>query len=250
MHKIFGYECRRLLLNKFFFGILLIILFTAGRCCREELFWESPAPRPFPHGASATISAGCFPFMDRCAVFPDFLYILPGAAHSRAHRRRAGSAPAVRADPVRRRLPGSLSPGAGLPGGSRRVLRLLFRMVRLERSGPPRSDHAGSAADLRSGKRLVSRTDRSPSDLCLDACPFLCAVLPLPEATGMLSGSFFTGVSACLGNDRPGIFPSAVRPLLSADSCGCRHRLSAPSGAAVGKKPSLVHIDTIELFIT
>ena len=27
MHKIFGYECRRLLLNKFFFGILLIILF-------------------------------------------------------------------------------------------------------------------------------------------------------------------------------------------------------------------------------
>ena len=79
--------------------------------------------------------------------------------------------------------------------------------------------------------------------------PFLCAVLPLPEAAGMISGSFFTRVSAYSGSDRPGIFPSAVRSRLSADSSGCRHRLSALSGAAGEKKKRLIRYSSFLMLL-
>ena len=58
MAKIFGYECRRLLWNKFFLGLLAVLLFYGWQVLdRVTILGVSHTA----HGALGTTCAGCSP---------------------------------------------------------------------------------------------------------------------------------------------------------------------------------------------
>ena len=240
MHKIFGYECRRLLLNKFFFGHFTDhpVLRLAGAVGKNS-FGNLPHRALFRMELRRLSQPDASPFMDRCAVFPDFLYILPGAAHSRAHR-SAAPAPPLQYALIRCAAAflgvfllvlACLAEAAvfygycfGWYGWSGLLLPALITLA-------PPLIFALEAAGF--------SVARSPSDLCLDARPVSVRRSPAAGSGGNDKRQLFHGVSAYSGSDRPGIFPSAVRSRLSADSSGCRHRLSALSGAAGERKNAL-----------
>lgn len=54
MRKIFLYECKRLLWNKFFAGLVLVLLFYGWQVLRRVTILGCPTPPPFPPGASGT----------------------------------------------------------------------------------------------------------------------------------------------------------------------------------------------------
>ena len=51
MRKIFYYQCRRLLCNKLFWGLLAVILWYSRRCCTAKPSGECAHTGPFPPGA-------------------------------------------------------------------------------------------------------------------------------------------------------------------------------------------------------
>lgn len=193
MHKIFGYECRRLLLNKFFFGILLIILFYG---------WQVLSERTLP-GISRTAPFSAWSFGDYLSRMLPLLWIgalffLTFFTSSRA-RRTAVLTDAAPAPPLQYALIRCAAASLGVfllalaclaeaavfygycfgwYDWSGLVLPALITLA------PPLIFALGSGWFLgRIDPRLI---------YVWMPVPFLCAVLPLPEATGMLSGSFFT----------------------------------------------------------
>ena len=58
MRNIFLYECKRLLWNKFFFGLLLVLLFYGWQVLTGATILGVSHTAPSPPGASGTISAG------------------------------------------------------------------------------------------------------------------------------------------------------------------------------------------------
>ena len=88
MYKIFWYECRRLLGNKFFFGILLILLFYG---------WQI-LDRVTILGVAHTAPFSCWSFGDylsRRSVFSDFFHLRKGAAGKDSDGCCAHAAPAL-----------------------------------------------------------------------------------------------------------------------------------------------------------
>ena len=61
MAKIFGYEGRRLLWNKFFLGLLAVLLFYGWQVLDRVTILGCPTLPPSPHGALGTTCAGCSP---------------------------------------------------------------------------------------------------------------------------------------------------------------------------------------------
>ena len=62
MGKIYRYECRRLLWNQFFVGLIAVLLCYGALVLRDATILGCPTQRRFPPGALGIISAGCCRF--------------------------------------------------------------------------------------------------------------------------------------------------------------------------------------------
>lgn len=104
MRKIFLYECKRLLWNKFFAGLVLVLLFYGWQVLRRVTILGVSHTAPFsPWSFGDFLSRDAPAALDRGAVFPDLLHLGKSPTGSSAHRRGSPSAPPVRPGPVRRR---------------------------------------------------------------------------------------------------------------------------------------------------
>ena len=117
MIKIFRCECRRLLCNKFFIGLLAVLLFYAG-----QVFYAVALPgvahtAPFSPWSFGAYLGRLLPLVWVGALF--FLTFFTSARERRggggAHRRYPRRPPAVRPGPLRCRPGGG---GPALPGGA------------------------------------------------------------------------------------------------------------------------------------
>ena len=193
MHKIFGYECRRLLLNKFFFGILLIILFYGWQVLSGRTLLGISRTAPFSAWSFGDYLSRMLPLLWIGALF--FLTFFT----SFRARRTAVLTDAAPAPPLQYAL---IRCAAAFLGVFLLVLACLAEaavfygycfgwygwsgllLPALITLAPPLIFALGSGWFLgRLGPRLI---------YVWMPVPFLCAVLPLPEAAGMISGSFFT----------------------------------------------------------
>ncbi len=115
MRKIFLYECKRLLWNKFFAGLVLVLLFYGWQVLRRVTILGVSHTAPFSPWSFGDLSEPDAPAaLDRGAVFPDLLHLGKSPTGSSAHRRGSPSAPPVRPGPVRRRSDRHRPAGAGL----------------------------------------------------------------------------------------------------------------------------------------
>ena len=101
MSKIFRYECRRLLWNKFFIGLAVVMLLYGALVLHAVTILGYPTPPPSPPGALGTISPRMLPLLwIGIAVLSDLLYLAQGPAGGSPHGRYADAAQAVRFGPV------------------------------------------------------------------------------------------------------------------------------------------------------
>ena len=213
MHKIFGYECRRLLLNKFFFGILLIILFYGWQVLSGRTLLGISRTAPFSAWSFGDYLSRMLPLLWIGALF------FPTFFTSFRARRTAVLTDAAPAPPLQYAL---IRCAAAFLGIFLLVLACLAEaavfysycfgwygwsgllLPALITLAPPLIFALGSGWFLGGlDPRLI---------YVWMAVPVLCAVLPLPEAAGMLSGSFFTEYPLTLEATDPAFsLPLSVR---------------------------------------
>ena len=115
---------------------------------------------PEPDAASA---------VDWGAVLSYLLYLWQGPAGSGPHRCYAGGPGAICSDPVRCRSGGDRTAGTGLPGGGRRFLWPVFRLVWMGDAPAACPGYTGSVSGVCPGKRLAAGAVTALASLCLDA---------------------------------------------------------------------------------
>lgn len=94
MVKIFRYECKRLLWNKFFFGILAVTLFYGWQVLTGASILGVSHTAPFsPWTFGDYLSRLPPPAVDRCAVLSHLFHFRGGAAGRSPHRRHPCAAP-------------------------------------------------------------------------------------------------------------------------------------------------------------
>ncbi|MFQ9472319.1 MAG: hypothetical protein ACLR0P_03550 [Oscillospiraceae bacterium] len=200
MIKIFRCECRRLLCNKFFIGLLAVLLFYAG-----QVFYAVALPgvahtAPFSPWSFGAYLGRLLPLVWVGALF--FLTFFTSARE----RRAAVLTAATPADPRRYALASlRCRPGGGgsaLPGGAGPGRPALCPPVRLDGlglPGPARPGDPGAPSGVRPGQRLAAGPPAALAALCVDAPPLALAALPLPEALGLWNGGLCTSYPLTLG---------------------------------------------------
>ena len=170
MHKIFGYECRRLLCNKFFLGLLLVLLFYGWLVLNGVTILGVSHTAPFSPWSFGDYLSRMLPLQ-----WIGTLFFLTFFTSSKARRvavlTAATQAPPRRyaLGPMRRRADGDLPAGPLLPGGGRRILWLVLRVVWLGEPSPARSDRAPPSADLCPGQRMAAWGGPGPG-CCMSGC--------------------------------------------------------------------------------
>ena len=127
MRKIFLYECKRLLWNKFFAGLVLVLLFYGWQVLRRVTILGVSHTAPFSPWSFGDFLSRMLPLLWIGALF--FLTFFT-SEKARGHHRPAG---------------------AGLHLRSRLLLWDLFRLVWLERPGISHAGHTGPSAGVRTG---------------------------------------------------------------------------------------------------
>ena len=221
MRKVFYYECKRLLWNKFFFGLLLVLLFFGWQVLDRVTILGVSHTAPFSPWSFGDYLGRLLPLLWIGALF--FLTFFTSAKARRVSvLTDAAPVPAspVRPRPVRRcpgrhvpPLPGCLAEAALFYGwyfhwfdwGSLLPCALTALL-------PPLLFALGSGW-------LLSQIRPRLLYLWM-ALPFLLTPLPLPEALSLLNGSFFTAYPLSLDALGSRLFPAGL----------CSHRSVPPDG--------------------
>ncbi len=204
MCKIFGYECKRLLWNKFFFGLVMILLFYGWQVLSGVTILGVSHTAPFSPWSFGDYLSRMLPLLWIGALFFLTFFISPKA------RRVAVLTHAVKMAPGRYAL---ARYAAALVGT---VILALFCLAEA-------AVFYGTYFDwYRWGELLVPAliTLLPPLAFALGSgwllgrikpwlvygwmfIPFLCRVLPLPEVLGLWDGSFFIQYPLALGELDP-----------------------------------------------
>ena len=217
MGKIYLYECKRLLWNRFFFGILLTLLFYGWQVLNHATILGVSHTAPFSPWSFGDYLSRMLPLM-----WIGVLFFLTFFTSKKARR----SAALTAASPVSPRRYAANRCAAALTGTGFLVLaclaeaaafyvwyfgqqnwgRLLFpALITLV---PPLTFALGSGWFL--------GTYKSGLIYVWMALPLVSAALPLPEALGIWNGSFFTEYPLALGTLDPGF---SVPPSILLTQC-------------------------------
>ena len=169
MAKIFGYECRRLLWNKFFLGLLAVLLFYGWQVLDRVTILGVSHTAPFSPWSFGDYLCRLLPLMWLGALFFLTFFTSGKARRAAVLRCRPGGALSIRPGPVRRRSGGDGAAGLGLPGRSGGVLRSILRLVPLGGAGPPSPGYPGPSFGVCPGKWLAVRESTALADLPVDA---------------------------------------------------------------------------------
>ena len=172
MIKIFRCECRRLLCNKFFIGLLAVLLFYAG-----QVFYAVALPRRGPYGpffrpgASGPTWGGC------CPLWVGALFFLTFFTSAR-ERRAAVLTAATPADPGGTPWPAALPPWWGVALLCLAALALaallyarLFGWTDWGSLALPALVILAPPSGVRPGQRLAAGPPAALAALCVDAPP-------------------------------------------------------------------------------
>ena len=204
MLKIFRYECRRLLWNKFFAGLLLVLLFYGGQVLSRVTILGVSHTAPFSPWSFGDFLSRMVPLLWIGSLF--FLTLFTSGKARRA-------AVLTDATPMEPRRYALARCGAALAGTALLTLAVLAEAAvfygryfgwygwgeliapALVTLVPPPVFALGSGWLLgRLRPRLV---------YVWMLCPFIILALPLPDAFGLWNGSFFTRYPLTLGTLDP-----------------------------------------------
>lgn len=169
MRKIFLYECKRLLWNKFFAGLVLVLLFYGWQVLRRVTILGVSHTAPFSPWSFGDFLSRMLPLLWIGALFFLTFFTSEKARRQQCSQTRLPFRPAGTPWPVRRRSDRHRPAGAGLHLRSRLLLWDLFRLVWLERPGISHAGHTGPSAGVRTGQRLAVGNAPALAALCLDA---------------------------------------------------------------------------------
>ncbi len=189
MKRIYLYELKRLLWNKFFIGLLLVTLFYGGQVLQNETLLGVADTAPFSPWSFGAYLGCMLPLLWVGALF--FLTFFTGAAQKRvAALTDATPAPPRRYDLARL---AAAATGAALLSLAA-VAAALFFYARMF------AWYGWGALLTPALLALVPLLGRArPWLLWLwAALPFVLMALPLPQALSMLNGSFFSAYPASL----------------------------------------------------
>lgn len=211
MRKIFGYECRRLLWNTFFFGLLLVILFYGWQVLNGVTVLGVSHTAPFSPWSFGDYLSQMLPLLWLGALF--FLTFFTSSAEERR-------AVLTSATPFKPSAYGLVRCCSALAG----TALLSFAVVLLAAAFYSRMFHWYGWSSLLFPTLL---TLAPPLIFALGSgwalgrlqprllyvwmlAPFVCSALPLPEALGLWDGSFFTEYPLTLGKLDPAFSAPAV----------------------------------------
>ena len=123
MRKIFLYECKRLLWNIFFAGLVLVLLFYGWQVLGGVTILGVSHTAPFSPWSFGDYLSRMLPLLWIGALF--FLTFFTSAGGG-AYQCYTNAAKPLRACPVCRRFAGDRTAGALLSGRGRRVLQAIF----------------------------------------------------------------------------------------------------------------------------
>ncbi len=194
MRKIFRYECRRLLWNKFFIGLAVVLLFYGALVLHAVTILGVAHTAPFsPWSFGDYLCPDDAPAVDRDAVLSDLLYLAQGPAGGRPHGRHADAARAVRLGPVRRGPDGGRAAEPCCAWWRQRCsTAVCFSWYSWGSLLLPALVTLLPALVFALGSGWLLGRIRPWLVYVWMALPFLLAALPLPEALGLWNGSFFT----------------------------------------------------------
>lgn len=200
MIKIFLYECKRLILNKFFFGILFVLLFYGWQVLSNATILGVSHTAPFSAWSFGDYLSRMLPLLWIGALF--FLTFFASAKA----RRAAVLTDATQTSPRRYALARC---GAALSGTVLLTLACLveaavfygryFGWFAWGQLLVPALVSLFPALVFALGSGWLLGRIRPWLIYVWMAVPFACMALPLPEALGLWNGSFFTNYPLMLG---------------------------------------------------
>ena len=172
MGKIYRYECRRLLWNQFFVGLIAVLLCYGALVLRDVTILGVSHTAPFSPWSFGDYLCRMLPLLWIGALFfADLLYLQQGPAGGGAHRGRAHAACPLYPGPVRRRVHGDGHAGTALYRGSGCVLWADVRLVRLGEPGLSRAGDPPASSGVRPGQRMAAWAAETLAAVCLDGSP-------------------------------------------------------------------------------
>ena len=169
MIKIFAYECRRLLWNKFFFGLLAVTFFYGWQVLNGTTILGVSRTAPFSPWSFGDYLSRMLPLLWIGAFLPDLFHLGQGAPYRRADRRRTRRAAAVCAGSWRRGACRDQPARTGQPYGSILLLRLVFSLVCVGQPAAAGGRRTDPAAGLCGRQRLGAGAAEAVVGLRLDA---------------------------------------------------------------------------------
>lgn len=193
MRKIFKYECKRLLCNKFFFGLLLVTLFYGWQVLNNVTIFGVSHTAPFSPWSFGYYLSRMIPMLWIGTLFFITFFTSPKAVRAAVLTDAAPAAPArYAAARCAAALAGSvllslacLAEAAAFYGGC-------FRWYEWGKLVIPAAVTLLPALLFALGSGWFLGRLRPWLVYAWMAVPFLCMVLPMPEALGIWNGSFFT----------------------------------------------------------
>ena len=156
--KIFRYECRRLLWNKFFIGLAVVLLLYGAFVLHAVTILGVAHTAPFsPLELWGLPLPDNAPAVDRDAVLFDLLYLTQCPAGGRPHGRRADAAQALRFGPVCRGPDRGSAADLAVYGGGSGVLRPYVSLVQLGEPAAPGLGDPSAGPGICLGQRLAGR---------------------------------------------------------------------------------------------
>ena len=199
MRKIFGYECKRLMWNKFSAGLALVLLFYGWQVLSRVTILGVSHTAPFSPWSFGDYLSRMLPLLWIGVLF--FLtFFLSGPGRRTAVLTCAAPCPPD-GTPWPAMLPLWPGPGCspwGVWGRPPYFTSTIF-IGPMAGSAAPSPDYPSPPADICPGERLVPGTDPPRLIYGWMLLPFAVQALPLPQMLGLWSGRFFTDYPLTLG---------------------------------------------------
>ena len=235
MRKIFLYECKRLLWNKFFAGLVLVLLFYGWQVLRRVTILGVSHTAPFSPWSFGDFLSRMLPLLWIGALF--FLTFFTSEKARRAAVLTDAAPLPPRRYALARRSDRHRPAGAGLHLRSRLLLWDLFRLVWLERPGISHAGHTGPSAGVRTGQRLAVGNAPALAALCLDAGFSRLSGAPPAGIAGAVERAPLRPVSPDPGDTGPGVYAAGGRSFRPVRPAG--ERRGPAGGSARGPAAAL-----------
>ena len=225
MSKIFRYECRRLLWNKFFIGLAVVLLLYGALVLHAVTILGVSHTAPFSPWSFGDYLSRMLPLLWIGMLFFLTFYTSPKA-------RRA--AVLTDATPMPPRQYALARCAAALTGGV--LLSLLcmgeaavfygrmFQLVRLGESAAPGSGDPSARPGVRTGERLAAGADPALAGVCVDGGTLPVYGLAAARRPGNLERTFFQQVPSSTWYFRPRLLYAGRSSYRSVHTVGRGHR--------------------------